>query len=244
MNLKQLLTKFTGKRRKKSEEPFWEEPKQELPAPPPVPEPEQLSKPMVVKEYDTKKWDEVNRLTEEEKMQLCKLVAEFKRPFEVQKFAREAWGKNMNHQSITYYFKADRWQPIIQRFREVYLSGVMDIPIANKKVRLERLEEVYESTDNDPNIAGIDRRRQKLDVLRNAREEMDERTQVSNTFNTQIINLSDEELHERKKQILAQIKAIPAPSPLDRKALPIELSEQHVEVISDETQTVPAVKRA
>jgi len=84
-------------------------------------------------------------LTSDEQVKVVVWIAQFKTPTEVVNLIKEKFKKTIRIQSVyEVYFKGDKWQDLITQERERYLSEVSKVPIANKRVRLERLEKIYE----------------------------------------------------------------------------------------------------
>lgn len=155
------------------------------------------------------KIDTSEKLTTEQRLRVCEWIAQFKNEGDIQSLVKEYFDIKMSRQNIHQYLKSSKWKSIIDKFRHEYVTQTMDIPIMHKKVRLERLEELYQKTMVDPNIMGLDRRTQALAVLQAAMREVDERASNFTTiYANQIINLDDEALLKRKQQLLDKVKTI------------------------------------
>ena len=98
-------------------------------------------------------------------------------------------------------------KPIIEKFREEYLAKCNEIPLFNKKKRLEELQELYEfyKDKGDKKMA--------LQVIREFREEAERRVDNIN-FNFTSINhtefndMSDEDLKREKLKTLEQLESV------------------------------------
>ena len=87
----------------------------------------------------------------------------------------------------------------INAFRERYIKEVMEVPGAHKRVRLERLEALY---DKDKIISG------QRETVKAMREEMEGARVNLNLYQLNMFGgLSDEELARREAEIIARIRA-------------------------------------
>lgn len=164
---------------------------------------------------------------EKEKLRICEMLAQFHTVDHIVQFAKDNWGKSVSPASIYSYRESSRWKPVIDRFRTEYVAQVMDIPIAHKKIRLTRLEELYAANERDQEIKGKERRQLACLILERAMKEVDERaSNFTNIFFTQIQNFSDEELEQHRKKLLDRIKTIDiGPTGLDKDAPAVLLND-------------------
>ncbi len=84
------------------------------------------------------------KLTYDEQMELCRYLAEFHNVAQAVIFVRQQFGKKLAYMSVKGYLESDKWLQIIDRFRNEYVTSFMEVPVANKRVRLERLEVLYQ----------------------------------------------------------------------------------------------------
>jgi len=139
-----------------------------------------------------------------------KLISEFVNPQEVAKAVNERYKTNLTGHIMTTttvaYFKTV-YKDIIAQEQGKYLAAVHDVPIANKRVRLERAEDAYNSCNDieDPS-ASINT---SLRCLAHARTEMEgSNISIGNTFNTQInqySDMSDKEVKDHVKKLKAEV---------------------------------------
>ena len=83
-------------------------------------------------------------LTHDEQMELCRFLAEFHTVAEARAFVLEKFRKDLAYMSIKWYLENSKWRGVIDCLRTKYVTGFMEVPIANKRVRLERCEELYQ----------------------------------------------------------------------------------------------------
>mgnify|MGYP001571489138 FL=1 len=166
-----------------------------------------------VQQWIGKKGMNSPKLTEPEKIHLCRLLGEFRSSKEAIGIIKKEYGKEITDQAVYYFLKSERWRPVIDRYRQEYKSYLLHIPIHHKRTRLERLESIYqEAAEEHPKRMEEKRqhRQELVSILREGREES-ERYKLSgdtNILSIQFNNLSDEELLKRKNEVLGRIKTI------------------------------------
>jgi len=143
------------------------------------------------------------KLSPNENLLVCNLIAQYKKPRQIQSILEEEYGVKLGLKRIRNFYGKE--EKLIADLRERYLATVSEVPIAQKKVRLEREEQLYEVADGIEEIKGkID---SKLKCLASAREEIEGRGAQSVTFAqyNQYNQLSDEELQYKIKEIELKI---------------------------------------
>jgi len=143
------------------------------------------------------------KLSPNEKLLVCNLIAQYKKPKQIQLVLDEEYGLKVKLNRIREFYGKEK--QLIDNLRERYLSTVSEVPIAQKRVRLEREETLYETADE------IDETKDKIDTklkcLASAREEIEGRggQNVSFTQVNQYGNLSDQEVVDKIKEIELKI---------------------------------------
>jgi diphthamide synthase (EF-2-diphthine--ammonia ligase) len=133
---------------------------------------------------------------------ICNLLAQYKTAPEVVKLLKEIHGVELSIASIA-AIKSNNLK-FIERHRAKYLNELMDVPIAQEKIRLERDEELYNLaltiTDKKDKISTA------ITCLKEAREET-KRVDHSQSFIqfNQFNQLTDEELLEKKRRLEEKI---------------------------------------
>lgn len=207
MSLKQLLTNVFGK--KKSEEP----PIAEVAPTPPKSPKIKAGRTLPAKAQalldnpDSFKGIKANdtKLNEDQQMELMEMIARF---WNTPKIISEIYSRHQIQISpnlISQYKHTKKWIPVIKKLREKYVTGIDEVAGMHKRVRLERAEEVYSKAIKDGKL------RLALAANKDQREEVFEKQAGGNvTYNlnqfNQYVNMTDEELEEKKHEILTKIK--------------------------------------
>lgn len=149
-------------------------------------------------------------LTEDERREVVKQLAEFKDIPEVQKFVKESFGKELAYNSVKFYLHSKKWAPMLERLRAEFVTPIMSVAVSHKFVRLSRLEELYHKTIDNKNLKEVEKLREAREILSEARTEIEgsKSNPSSDIFITQINKFSDEDLLKRKNEVLNRIKAI------------------------------------
>lgn len=142
------------------------------------------------------------KLSSEQQIKLCEMLARFNTQSEIKKRVKE-WGIEINEQAVDYYRHCNKWKQIIEKMRGEYLSEILEVPIAHKRVRLERLDALYKSAveKDQLNVA--------KEVLRAAQDEIEHKSTLSITMN-KIELISDDELRERVKRVKQELLQLEA----------------------------------
>jgi len=156
-------------------------------------------------------------LTEEQRLMIYRLFAEFRRPSKVITILKETHGIDVTASMVRDMCRDVSAIPYIQRFRDEFLVRVKEVPVANKRVRVDALQtvldELMEYMDGKvgPDGNGLDMNellmihRRINETLAQAREEIEGKPTIMQQFNvTQFSNLSDDELQRRKEEIIAK----------------------------------------
>jgi len=132
----------------------------------------------------------------DEKMFICNMLAQYKKPKEIKKLAKKEHGLTLSSQVICGY--RNRNKNLINSLRESFLSTIIEVPIAQKRVRLDRTEELYQIAKQ------VDT---KLKCLKEAREEVEGKGAANLTFQqfNQYNQLSDEELKDKLREVEEKI---------------------------------------
>src|SRR3990167_336737 len=118
--------------------------------------------------------DTTTKLSEPQQMQLCQWIATFHSDKAIQQLVKERFGPLISITSVNSYRHTKRWQPLINRLRQEWAAGVVEIPIAHKRYRLGELLRMFEQCLSDKRLTLEDKRKEGITILREARYEMDE----------------------------------------------------------------------
>ena len=143
-------------------------------------------------------------LSENHKIKICQLLACFSPLVEIKKYMHREYAINLNMQVVKSLRDTRKWQPIIARFRKDWLQEVNNVPLANRRVRLEYYQDIFTKCMEKNKFANA------MSALNSAREEMDERKLGSTQYTLNYISqMSDEELLKKKDEIIKRIKKMP-----------------------------------
>lgn len=157
-------------------------------------------------------------LKEKHKEFICNLIAQYKQQDEIIEELRATYDIKILPNQITRI--RQKKYDLIEKLRNVYLFNLAKVPIAQKRVRLERLEGIYEvATTIDPLKQRIS---MQLKCLNAAQTEVEGKVGAGTVYNTQInqySNLSDKDLKEKIKRLRSEILDL-AKDKENRYALP------------------------
>ena len=152
------------------------------------------------------------KLTEEAKHRVCELYAQFHTPTQIQRILKDEFSVHITTGSLCIYPRQKKWKPLIDRLRQEWALGLMDLPLAHKRGRMEELVRLYKQVQRAETLSEFSRITQSLALLREMREEMDEaKSHFTAIFATQIHNYSDEELVTRRRELLQRLEELRGP---------------------------------
>lgn len=135
----------------------------------------------------------------------------------IAKILKEKFDITMTRQGVRSVVNTESNQPHILNFRQAYLSRVKDVPIANKRVRIDDLEKIRNKLWAMVEAVGVPstaNKRREVSLLMNrialtadlAREEMEKKPQLIAQAISYggIGDKSDGELHRRKAELLRE----------------------------------------
>ena len=144
----------------------------------------------------------MKKLLPDQKMFVCNMLAQYKKTPEIKELAKKEHGITLSTQVICGY--RNRNKELINKLRESFLQTIIEVPIAQKRVRLERAEELY---DVSQELKGRDKVLTSLSCLKEAREEVEGKGAGSVTFQqfNQYNQLTDEELKDKLREVEEKI---------------------------------------
>ena len=87
------------------------------------------------------------KLSHKQKLRICELLAQFYPVKQVGEMIEREYGIKVSLTNIkNNYQKSKKWIPKIEYFRKQYLESYMDEPCANKRVRIQKLQRIYEES--------------------------------------------------------------------------------------------------
>jgi hypothetical protein len=144
------------------------------------------------------------QLSEEVRAKIAYLLATLTPITEIKKCLEKETGLKINYGVIGSIRDSEKWGVVIKQLRKEWLSKVAEVPIANKRYRLEKYQKILEKCLDDDDF------KQATTVLRNAKDEMEQHDikQGSNFYSLTYINdLSDQDLMRKRDEILKRLKS-------------------------------------
>lgn len=120
----------------------------------------------------------------------------------VAKFEKE-FGRRITTVHINRWKEHDDWRPLIERFRAEYEAKIMELPLASKHKRVERLSEIHELMFKNGMLE------ESIKPLTQIKDEIEGETNGRpNIFITQFNQLTDEEIEEKKLKLLTSLERL------------------------------------
>lgn len=156
------------------------------------------------------------KINDEQRLTILRMCGEGMKLREISKYAKEEWNIDYSISAIHQMAKAKRHQPHLKKFRDDYLKRIKDVPIANKRTRIDDLEKVRVKIMNliDENKCETKAQKDEFrnftrtlnDVIINAREEMEKKPQLISGLGLvgDFSDKSDDDLIRERDEILKQ----------------------------------------
>ncbi len=155
------------------------------------------------------KADNAPKLTDAQQRQVCQWFAEFRPLMEVVGLVKSEFGIELPRNNVWRYSTAAKWRPLVERLRQQWALGVMELPLAHKRGRLEKLVTLLERAEKNRKISEFARINQCAHLLSEIRLEMeDKKAQFTNVYLTTIHQYSDEELLQRRDEVLSKLQQL------------------------------------
>ena len=147
-------------------------------------------------------------LTPDEQLDVCQKLAHFWKPLAIKTHIQKTYGKHLAVETIVVnYRESTNWRPVIDKFREQYISDLSAVPLFHKRKRLDELTFFYEFYKDRKKY------REARLVLGQIMEEVEGKAgEVSFSFtqinNNQFNKLTDEELKQEKLKTMAELEKV------------------------------------
>ena len=156
------------------------------------------------------------KLSHDQRMFVLRMSGEGYRLADIQRELNSKYNISLHHESIKSTCEAKINQPFVQQFRESYLARVKEVPIANKRIRVDDLEKVRKKIIEQIEKNPMETAKQKSEfllmtnrlerVIEQAREEMEKKPQlIASVAVNEFTSLSDAELLRRKDSLIQKI---------------------------------------
>lgn len=144
--------------------------------------------------------DKIAVLTDEDRIELCKMAAEYKSYNEMLEYLRNEKRKEINRTSLWQMLNRTKWKAVVDRLRTEFMQGLMDEPMSCKRIRLRRLEKSFFFAAKKESAKDM------IDSVDSAREEMEPKKGDFNLQLNQFNMLTDEELSAMRTQLEEKVR--------------------------------------
>ncbi len=146
----------------------------------------------------------VPALNHELQMKMCEYHARYMPCKDILVKFKEDHGITITETTARWYLLSKKWSAIIQGMREKWVVGVLEIPISQKRVRMERLEVLYQQAKSKGQISTA------KEILKAAKEEIEgTKSGDINIQMNKIEMISDEEIKLRMRKIKEEMASVP-----------------------------------
>ncbi|MCB9756980.1 MAG: hypothetical protein H6753_00995 [Candidatus Omnitrophica bacterium] len=157
------------------------------------------------------------KLTHDQRMMALRMYGEGYRYSDIQRQLKVDFGISLHHESIRSTCDAKINKPFIDKFRAAYLSRISDVPIANKRIRIDDLEKVrgriLKAIEKNP----LETQKQRneflafssrlVTVIQQAQSETERKPELMASFSVnEFSTMSDEELRTAHAELLAKVR--------------------------------------
>lgn len=166
--------------------------------------------------------DPRKKLSDDQRMFVLRMYGEGHNPPDISREVKARFNVDIHRGSVEATCNATKNQPYVKHFRDSYLARVQEVPIANKRIRIDDyqkdMELLNKMIDKIKSI-GMDKLtnkgREELSLLihrkcvlkSEIREEMEKKPHLFQNFNLGIVGeMNDETLHARKQELIAKFR--------------------------------------
>ena len=170
-------------------------------------------------------------LNEEEKAQIAYMLGRFSTISEIQDYFLKHSNKEINYESVKSIRDGEKYKALIENHRKEWLSRISEVPIANKRVRMEAWQVMMEKGFNTNKMNIV------KSALQGAREEIEgihQQIGGNNYSLTYIANMSDNELLQKRNELMSKIKYIT--KQIEDEPLEIESEVEDAEPVTIENK--------
>ena len=144
-------------------------------------------------------------LSPQQEVIVIRKYAHYQTPQEISDYCRKNFKKPfLPNTLINRYLENDKYKPLFNRFRDEYLKKVSEVPLFNKRCRLDYLQKIFDENYSSGDL------KEARQVLSQIREEAEGKGDVNFNFtsinHTEFHNMSNEELDAEYSKSLEQLK--------------------------------------
>ena len=178
----------------------WFTKKPDIPKLEPQPEPSPVPANGEILKYESNVPTE--KLGNEQLHFVLRQIACFQPTTDIQRSLREEYGIKLSPVQIGLYKNSKNWKPYIEKLRTVWLQAIVEEPLANKRVRIQRIEKQYDKADRKDNV------RDSLLAIERAREEVEPKNSNYQIQMNQLNFFSDEQIMEMIAKQKEKVKKV------------------------------------
>jgi hypothetical protein len=159
--------------------------------------------------------EDYSKLNNDQKVEIVKMLAEFVDIPTIQYEIDRKYGIKLSTTGVKNYKTAEKWIPMYKKFRKEYVESVESVPGAHKRVRLERMEKLWEKAETDEDI------RNAISVTEHQRKEIEgegSKHQGDNIL-IQFNGMSDDELQKELNNTIEYIKKLEKKKVIDAEVI-------------------------
>ena len=163
-------------------------------------------------------------LNDEEKAKIAMMLGRFNSVKEIQyHFEKKEAGKLINHESIKSIRDSEKWKSVIDKERVEFLAKIQDVPIANKRIRMEGWQTMMEKAYDEKDMKIL---KSALEGARNEMEGIHIGVPGGNQYSlTYIANMSGNELLQKRDELMSKIKRLTSSIEKEEVIIPTEIKE-------------------
>jgi hypothetical protein len=155
------------------------------------------------------------KLDNDQRMFALRMYGEGMDSGEIRKEIKDRFDISITTSAILQTCRAKCNQPFVANFREAYMARIREVPIANKRIRLDDMEKLRKKLmsliDSNPlktksdksEFIAVSGRLNQIEA--EAREEMERKPHFFQNVVVGMGDMSDEALHKRKQEIIRKI---------------------------------------
>ena len=155
----------------------------------------------------------LTKMPEEEAMELCTMISLFTPPKTIIKAFADNYKRVITPQTIQNYMRSQKYGPVIAQNRKEYLAALESVPLYNKRVRLDRIQEILDQASQEK-VTGVtqsrDKRKETLSIIKQAQDEAERYKFESHTniVAIQLNQLTDQQLTVKLTDIGEKIEKL------------------------------------
>lgn len=161
------------------------------------------------------------KLSDDQRHIALRMYAEGIGPSDISKYIKSEWSIDYTPEGVSSLVKSKVHEPFLNRCREDYLKKIKDVPIANKRIRIDDLEKVRNKVMKalEENKCATKTEREEFrqlvrtlnDIIINAREEMEKKPNLVPVMGLgDFSDKSDDDLIAERDELLKQAERLVA----------------------------------